>query len=45
MYGLHSVPFAKLFELDFALHQLFILGSPVVYALAGRTLQLDKSVL
>jgi hypothetical protein len=42
---LSSVPFTELFELNLALHQLFILGGPVVYTLAGRALQLYKSIL
>jgi len=38
-------PFAKLFELDFALNFLFILARPVVYSFALGTLQLYQSFL
>jgi hypothetical protein len=41
VHGLGTVPLAELFELDFALHQLFILGAPIVYTLALVALQLN----
>ena len=41
MGSLGAVPLAELFELDFALHELLVLGSPIVNTLAGGALQLD----
>ena len=40
-----AAPFAKLLELDFALNFLFIFGAPIIDALAGRALELNKAVL
>ena len=38
-------PVAKLFELDFAGHQLFVFAGPIVNALAFLALQFDESDL
>ena len=43
--GLGAAPLAILFEFDLALHQLFVLGGPVVNALALGALQFYESVL
>ena len=43
--SLSPVPLTKLLEFDFTLHQLFILGGPVVYALAFVAGQFDQSIL
>ena len=45
VHGLSPAPFAILFEFNFALHQLFILGGPIVYALAFIARELYESVL
>ncbi|TSC68505.1 MAG: hypothetical protein G01um101456_618 [Parcubacteria group bacterium Gr01-1014_56] len=45
MHGLSPAPFAVLFELNFANHQLLVLAGPVVDALALRALEFDQSVL
>ena len=39
VHGLHTVPLAPLFELNFALNELLVFGAPVVNALAFGTLQ------
>ena len=36
VYGLQSVPLTELFKFNFALHELLVLGGPVVYALTFR---------
>jgi hypothetical protein len=42
---LSPAPFAVLFKLYFAGHQLFVFAGPVVDALAFATSELDKSFL
>jgi hypothetical protein len=43
--GRGLAPIAKLLELDFAGHELFVFGAPIVNALALAALELDKPVL
>ena len=43
--SLHAVPLTPFFEFDLALHQLFILGGPVVNPLALRALQTYQAIL
>jgi len=45
VHGLSPAPFAVLFELYFAFHQLFVLGRPIVDALAFAAGELYESVL
>lgn len=45
MHGLRTAPFAVLFELNFALHQLLVLGRPIVNALAFVAGQFYESIL
>ena len=41
----HTIPLAPFFEFDFALHQFFILGGPVVDTLALGALQFYEAIL
>ncbi len=45
VHGLSPAPFAPLFKLYFALHELLVLGGPIVYALALGAGQLYESIL
>lgn len=45
MHGLSPAPLAPLFELDLALHQLLVLGGPIVDALAFIAGELYQTVL
>ena len=45
MNSLFPAPFAKLFDLDFALHELFIFTAPVVDALAFRAGEFNEKIL
>jgi hypothetical protein len=43
--GVFATPLAELFKLNFAGYQLFVLGRPIVDALALAALQFYKPVL
>ncbi len=45
MHGGGTAPVAELFELYFARYELFVLGGPVVNALAFAALELNQTVL